>query len=358
MFVQYVSACGAVHPPSFEQMRSQIRWDLHRRQSPPQEEPTNQNNETHWTVAENKRQMQVSDDAFIARDLAHFNHHPNVTVYMTGGVVYNLTEHLEDMRLDFSIYSDVAPHNHDYKILFGEGDWTVAVSQVSAIQNGPLPSLQGTLLPPTNKPVQMDLMTIARWNNGWMMEEFLWSDAPLMYRQLGVLPSRPSNNLPDLELNLATPLSTTPGVNNSTYNKALASELDDTFNAGNFSVESMKLSPNASVYGLTDEPLDAESYIAWLKDLKMAFPDLRIENKPYRQIIGEGDWTAAVAFLSGTHTGNLTLPPYLAETPIAPTGKKFDLLHFTIARWQDDKIVGLRVNMDLFGIVRALGIPL
>ncbi|ETS79738.1 hypothetical protein PFICI_09591 [Pestalotiopsis fici W106-1] len=126
---------------------------------------TNQDNVTHWSVAQNMRQMQVTDDAFIARDMPRFNHHPNITVYYTGGVTMNLTEHLEDMRLTYST-TDITIHNHDYKILFGEGDWTVALAEVSGLQNGPLPSLSGTLLPPTNKQYKMDLMTVARWNNG------------------------------------------------------------------------------------------------------------------------------------------------------------------------------------------------
>lgn len=66
--------------------------------------------------------MQVTDDAFIARDFARFNHHPNATIYYTGGVVMNLTEHIEDMRLTLSTYSDAAPHNHIYQVIFGEGD--------------------------------------------------------------------------------------------------------------------------------------------------------------------------------------------------------------------------------------------
>lgn len=81
-------------------------------------------NITHWTVDENKREMQVSDDAFIARDLARFNHAPDVVVYYPGGVVMNLSAHLTDMRLTYSMFSDAKPHNHDYKVLFGDGDWT------------------------------------------------------------------------------------------------------------------------------------------------------------------------------------------------------------------------------------------
>lgn len=172
------------------------------------------------------------------------------------------------------------------------------------------------------------------------MEEYLWSDNPLMYRQMGVLPNLPAENLPDLELNLAYPLSTTPNEDHSAENKRLAMEADEALNHGNLTIESLHLGPEALIYGLTDVPMNATGYLEWLADMKGAFSDLRLENQPYRQIIGQGDWTATVAMLSGTHDGNLTLPGYLSEKPVPPTGKKFSLLHYTTSRWQNGKIVG------------------
>nr|POE56489.1 hypothetical protein CFP56_33461 [Quercus suber] len=329
-------------------------WSL---DAPELETPTNQNNITHWTVEQNTRQMQVSDDAFTARDLARFNHHPDIKVYQSGAI-RNLSEHLTDIQLVYS-NTDLKLHNHDYKILFGEGDWTVAVESVTGIQNGPMMSLQGAYLPPSNKPVDYDLMTIARWNNGWMMEEYLFSDDPLLYRQVGLLPDPPVDPLADLELNVATPLSTNPNnTNSSAINKASASQADDALNRGDFTVASLNLSPTALIYGLTDSPLNAQSYVKWLRGMKVAFPDLRLENKPYRQIVGQGDWTATAAILSGTHKGPLTLPAYLSDKPVEATDKTFDQLHYTIARWQNGKIVGMRVNLDIFELLGSLDISL
>lgn len=308
---------------------------------------------------QNTRQMQISDDAFIAHDLARFNHAPDSVMYYTGGIVMNLTEHIEDMRLTFSIYSNVAPHNHNYRVLFGEGDWTVAMAKVDGINDGPIPGLSGDILPPTGRPITFDLMTIARWNGGMMKEEYLWSDSPSIYRQFGVLPVPPAKDLPNIELNpFITPVSTTPGVDNSATNKAKMAESDDALNAGTLDDQSLHLSSNLTVYGLADTPLDLDGYLKELEMLKTAFPDLRLENKPYRQIIAQGDWTATIAMLSGTHKGPLTLPLYLASAPVQPTGNKFDLLHYTICRWQDGLIVDMRINIDTFGILGELGIPL
>jgi predicted ester cyclase len=303
--------------------------------------------------------MQVSDDAFIARDFAHFNHHPNATMYYPGGVVMNLTQHIEDLRLYFSTYSDAAPHNHNYRVIFGEGDWTVALAHSAGVNDGPVSDLSGNWVPPTMRALKFDLMTIARWDGGWMMEEYLWVDGPLMYRQLGVLPVPPADFLPDIELNPYTaPLSTEPAVNNATSNKAKMVESDDALNTGNFSAEALHLSQDVKIYGLTDQPLDLSGYLMTLKSLKKSFPDLHLENKPYRQIIAQGDWTATVAMLSGTFEGSLELPPYLGVSPAEPNGSKFNLLHYTICRWQNGKILEMRINADVFGIVGSLGIPL
>lgn len=293
---RYAAARASLHVPSLQQMKTNMQNNLHKRglrespsflssvslsrsDTPPLEIPTNQNNITRWTPTQNKRQMQITDDAFIARDLPRFNHHPNVTVCNMGGAVMNLAEHFNGMRLTYAS-EDLTLHNHDYQILFAEGDWTVAVAKVTAIQNGPLDGLDGSLLPLTNKPISMDLMTIAKWNKGWMMEESLWSDAPLMYRQIGILPTRSADNLPDLEVNQATPLSITHGRNYASLNKAAASKAGDASNKGIFTLESLKLSPGALVYGLSDLPMTSKEYIQWLKEMKRAFPDLHLNNKP------------------------------------------------------------------------------
>ncbi|RKK65457.1 hypothetical protein BFJ69_g16270 [Fusarium oxysporum] len=355
-----VSACGLSIPSAIHLMARGDTRSLGKRATGVSPlHPVNQNSEDHWTVAENERQMQVSDDAFIAKDFAHFNHHPNSTMYYPGGVVMNLTEHIEDLRLYFSSYPDAAPHNHNYRVIFGEGDWTVAISVSSAINGGAVSDLSGHWLPPTMRPVKFDLMTIARWDGGWMMEEYLWVDSPIMFRQMGILPVPPADDLPDIELNPYTaPLSTKPGVDNAKPNKAKMTESDDAFNAGTFTAEALHLSQDVKVYGPTDQPLDLKGFLATLKSLKKSFPDLHLENRPYRQIIAQGDWTATVAMLSGTFKGPLELPPYLGSSPAKPTGRKFDLLHYTICRWQNGKILEMRINADIFAIVGSLGIQL
>jgi hypothetical protein len=67
-----------------------------------------------------------------------------------------------------------------------------------------------------------------------------------------------------------------------------------------------------------------------------AFPDNRVHNQPYDILFGAGDYTAFVTRFTGTFTAPLELPD---GSTIEPTGKAFDVLYSTTARWADGKIV-------------------
>ncbi|KAH7381031.1 hypothetical protein BKA64DRAFT_764882 [Cadophora sp. MPI-SDFR-AT-0126] len=308
-----------------------------------------------WSVEQNTQQMQSTDDAFIGKDLPHFHHHANATMYVGSGVTRNLPEHLEDIKLLYASFSDVVTHNRNYIVIYGEGDWTVALTRATGVNDGPIFGLDGGLLAPTFRAINPTIMTIAHWNGGQMIEEYLWQDPVTMYRQLGFLPIRPAKNLPEIGQN---PLPGKLGEEDPAANKAKLMESDNAFNAGKFDAQSLRLSPHVTVYGFDDEGSNLEGLLEQLKALKTAFPDLQIGNKPYRQVIVQGEWTTTIAMLSGTHEGALTLPVYLAAAPVAATGRKFNLLHYTICRWRDGQIVEMRVNIDWFGIIGALGISL
>ncbi|KAH7246730.1 hypothetical protein BKA59DRAFT_493800 [Fusarium tricinctum] len=294
--------------------------------------PPTSSNGSPWTAEQNMRQMQSADDAFIGKDLAHFHHHPNATMYL-----------------------DVVTHNRNYTVLFGEGDWTVALTRATGVNDGPINTLDGKLSPPTFRTVNPTIMTITRWSEGQMMEEYLWQDPLIWYRQLGFLPVRPAKDLPEIGQN---PLLGKPAPESPAANKQGVLVSDTALNAGKFDARSLRLSTNATVYGFNDEGLNVDGWLKQLRVLKKAFPDLRINNKPHRQLIAQGEWTATIGMLSGTHKGALQLPVYLASEPVAATGKTFELLHYTICRWRDGHIVEMRVNIDWFGIIGALGISL
>jgi hypothetical protein len=71
------------------------------------------------------------------------------------------------------------------------------------------------------------------------------------------------------------------------------------------------------------------------------------------QTIGSGDWITTIARLTGMHTGSL--PAFQASALFAGTGKGFDVLHYTIARWQDE-VTHLKVMVDVLAILRQIGL--
>jgi hypothetical protein len=62
-----------------------------------------------------------------------------------------------------------------------------------------------------------------------------------------------------------------------------------------------------------------------------AFPDNRVHH-PYHILFGEGDFTCFVTRFTGTFTAPLEMP----DGPvIQPTGKSFDVIFSTTARWRN-----------------------
>jgi SnoaL-like polyketide cyclase len=74
---------------------------------------------------------------------------------------------------------------------------------------------------------------------------------------------------------------------------------------------------------------------SWALRAGRAFPDNEVHH-PYYILFGEGDFTCFVTHFTGTFTAPLEMPD---GTVIQPTGKPFDVLYSTAARWRDDKII-------------------
>ena len=51
----------------------------------------------------------------------------------------------------------------------------------------PMPKGDGTFIQPTGKAFKLPMCTIGRWENGVMVEEFLYWDNQTYYKQLGLL---------------------------------------------------------------------------------------------------------------------------------------------------------------------------
>ena len=83
-----------------------------------------------------------------------------------------------------------------------------------------------------------------------------------------------------------------------------------------------------------------------------AFPDNKVKH-PYDILFGEGEYTAFVAPFTGTFTGRLELPD---GTVIDPTGKSFEVMFSTIARWRDGRIVEEYLKYDNGSFLQQIGL--
>ncbi len=85
----------------------------------------------------------------------------------------------------FKAFPDMRVEEH--LVAFGQGDWTCGVSIFSVTHKGPMMGPDGKTIPATNKKFKVELVTVAHWKNGEIMEEKLFYDMVGMMRQLGLM---------------------------------------------------------------------------------------------------------------------------------------------------------------------------
>ena len=122
-------------------------------------------------------------------------------------------------------------------------------------------------------------------------------------------------------------------------NAELMQLADDSFNAHDWEKFESLHDPDCVVYwpgleatptrGVRDHHAEATAFCE-------AFPDNNVGNRPYPVLFGDGDFSCFVTRFKGT----FTQPWKLADgTVIEPTGRSFDMLFSTTARWKDGRIV-------------------
>src|ERR1039457_7245923 len=89
------------------------------------------------------------------------------------------------------------------------------------------------------------------------------------------------------------------------------------------------------------------------KQFFKTFPDNHLVNNPYKILFAQGDYTCSVADFTGTMKG---LMKGADGKTIQPTNKKFHLEFCTVATWKNGEIVEERLNYDLVGFMRQIGL--
>jgi hypothetical protein len=127
---------------------------------------------------------------------------------------------------------------------------------------------------------------------------------------------------------------------------------DDAFNARDWEAVDAVHHPEmvASITGLAEPIYGREAHSAAMQQFLQSFPDMHV-NTPYPIQFGSGDWITVVTNVTGTFTGEMTLPD---GNVIPPTGKAFDLEFGQTTKWDDDRLIVISAFWDAALQVRQL----
>jgi len=132
-------------------------------------------------------------------------------------------------------------------------------------------------------------------------------------------------------------------------NKAIVRRLINmTFNEGKLGTEVNEIVDDNYVeylVGPIREKTDRAGYLALIKELRDAFPDMdfRIED-----IIAEGDLVSSRNVWRGTHTGSFRGMP--------PSGKKVEVTAMGFSRIKNGKVVEHWGQVDFLGMLQQIGV--
>lgn len=138
-------------------------------------------------------------------------------------------------------------------------------------------------------------------------------------------------------------------------NLELMITLDDAWNAQDWETFNKRHAEETTVYwpGQPEPTRGRKAHKEEAIEFYKTFPDNHVENRPYKVLFGQGDWTCSVAVLSGTMKGPMKTPD---GKEIPPTNKKFKVDFCTVAHWKDGEIVEEKLFYDLVGVMRQLGL--
>ena len=141
------------------------------------------------TPEELKELMQTLDDAWNAQDLETFaKRHKTDTIVKWPGqdATHGVEAHKDEALAFFKTFPDQHLDNRPYKVLMASGDWTCSVARFRGTMTGPMQGPDGKEIPPTVKSFDIDFCTVARWDNGQIVEENLFYDLLTFMKQIGL----------------------------------------------------------------------------------------------------------------------------------------------------------------------------
>lgn len=118
-------------------------------------------------------------------DELHRSHADDIVVHWPDGrVTKGIKPHIEDLASQFVFAPDTRIKQHPIRI--AQGEYTAVTGIMEGTFSKPMPVKGGTPIAPTGKPFKIDMVTIGRWKNGVMVEEWLMWDNQAFMQQIGL----------------------------------------------------------------------------------------------------------------------------------------------------------------------------
>lgn len=140
-------------------------------------------------------------------------------------------------------------------------------------------------------------------------------------------------------------------------NIRLMQTLDDAWNNQDWETFSQRHADDTAVYwpGQPEPTRGVHNHKAESMEFFKTFPDNHIDNRPYKVLFAQDDWTCSIARFTGTMEGSMK---GLDGKEIQPTNKSFEIEFCTVAHWKDGKIIEEKLFYDLVGMLKQIGVML
>jgi predicted ester cyclase len=141
------------------------------------------------TEQRNMELMQTLDDAWNRQDWDTFEkrHKPDTIVRWPGqSPTHGVRAHRDECVQFFKTFPDNRLDNRPYRVFFASGEWTCSIAKFRGTMTGPMVTADGKSIPPTGRGFEIEFCTIARWDNGQIVEENLMYDLVGMLKQIGL----------------------------------------------------------------------------------------------------------------------------------------------------------------------------
>ena len=115
------------------------------------------------------------------------SHAENILVhYPDGTTTTGIAAHLDKLKPQFVFAPDTRIKEHPLKL--ADGEYTAVQGIMEGTFTQPMDLGGGKVIQPTGKAFKLPMLTVGRWENGLMVEEWLYWDNQAFMKQVGLAP--------------------------------------------------------------------------------------------------------------------------------------------------------------------------